>query len=56
MGADYGVQSLSDPGRLPAEIALWQSAVPNSRLSIGFGAIYAVSSPAAMDRLEAAAF
>jgi hypothetical protein len=33
MDTYYGVQSLSDPGRLPTEIAQWQLVVPNSRLS-----------------------
>ena len=36
------MQSLATPGILPASIAQWQSVVPNaSRLSIGFGSIYA---------------
>ena len=42
MNTYYGVQSLTTPGLLPAEIKQWQLAVPNaSLLSIGFGAIYA---------------
>lgn len=36
-----GVQPLSIPGMLQADIAQWQRVVPPHALTIGFGALYA---------------